>query len=98
LLSLPEAVEMITSRVARAWGFADRGEIREGAVADLNIFDPERFGPAMPELVHDLPTGARRLSQKAQGMKATIVAGEVLIEDGSHTGVYPGRLIRRTDG
>jgi N-acyl-D-aspartate/D-glutamate deacylase len=96
LLSLPEAVEMITSRAARAWNFADRGVIREGAIADINIFDPATFGPRVPEVVHDLPTGARRLSQRATGMKATIVGGEVLIKDGAHSGALPGRLIRRT--
>jgi N-acyl-D-amino-acid deacylase len=96
-LSLPEAVQMITSRVARAWGFADRGTIREGAAADLNIFDPATFGPLMPEVVNDLPTGARRLSQKSVGMKATVVGGELLIEEGRQTGAHPGRLIRRTD-
>lgn len=96
LLSLPEAVEMITSRAARAWNFVDRGVIREGAIADINIFDPATFGPLVPEVVHDLPTGARRLSQRATGMKATIVGGEVLIEGGRHSGALPGRLIRRT--
>jgi N-acyl-D-aspartate/D-glutamate deacylase len=96
LLSLPEAVEMITGRAARAWNFADRGVIREGAIADINIFDPATFGPRVPEVVHDLPTGARRLSQRATGMKATIVSGEVLIEDGQYTGAVPGKLIRRT--
>jgi N-acyl-D-aspartate/D-glutamate deacylase len=96
-LTLAEAVNMITARAADAWGFRDRGRIREGHVADLNIFDPKTFGPAMPEVVHDLPTGARRLSQRSVGMKATIVAGEVLVEDGRHTGALPGRLLRRRD-
>jgi N-acyl-D-aspartate/D-glutamate deacylase len=95
LLSLPEAVEMITGRLAGAWGFADRGVIREGAIADMNIFDPATFGPRLPEVAYDLPTGARRLTQKATGMKATLVAGEVLIEDGEHTGALPGKLLRR---
>jgi len=97
LLSLPEAIEMITSRGARAWGFADRGVLREGAVADINIFDPATIAPLMPEVVHDLPTGARRLSQRSQGIKATLVAGEVLIEDGEHTGALPGQLLRRAN-
>lgn len=97
LLSLPEAVEMITSRLARAWNFQDRGVIREGAIADVNVFDPQTFGPLLPEVAHDLPTGARRLTQRSTGMKATLVAGEVLIEDGEHTGALPGRLIRRRD-
>jgi N-acyl-D-aspartate/D-glutamate deacylase len=96
--TLAEAINMITARGADAWGFGDRGRVREGNVADLNIFDPKTFGPAMPEVVHDLPTGARRLSQRSVGMKATLVAGEVLIEEGKHTGALPGRLLRRRDG
>ena len=97
MLSLPEAIEMITSRLARAWNFTDRGVIREGAIADINVFDPQTFGPLLPEVAHDLPTGARRLTQRATGMKATLVAGEVLIEGGEHTGALPGQLIRRRD-
>jgi N-acyl-D-amino-acid deacylase len=93
--TLPEAVNMITGRAAAAWGFADRGLVREGHVADLNVFDPKTFGPALPEVVHDLPSGARRLSQRSVGMKATIVAGETVVEEGRHTGALPGRLIRR---
>ena len=96
LLSLPEAIAMITTRAARAWNFADRGVIREGAIADINIFDPDTFGPCVPKVVHDLPTGARRLSQRATGMRATIVGGEVLIEESQHSGALPGRLIRHT--
>jgi N-acyl-D-amino-acid deacylase len=92
---LAEAVQMITQRAADAWGFNDRGLVRKGYLADLNIFDPRTFGPMMPEVAHDLPTGARRLVQKSVGMKATIVGGEVLIENGVHTGALPGRLIRR---
>jgi N-acyl-D-amino-acid deacylase len=97
LLTLPECIEMITSRGARAWGFADRGVLREGAVADVNIFDPATIAPLMPEVVNDLPKGARRLSQRSQGIKATLVGGEVLIEDGEHTGALPGQLLRRAD-
>lgn len=97
LIPLPECVQMITSRPAQAWGFADRGILREGFVADINVFDPQTFGPQMPEIVHDLPTGARRLSQKSNGMKATLVAGQVLIENGEHTGALPGKLLRRRD-
>ena len=97
LLSIPEAVEMMTSRAARAWGFADRGILRQGFAADLNIFDPATIGPEMPEVVHDLPTGARRFSQRAKGFLATVVNGEVLTENGAHTGALPGQLLRRRD-
>jgi len=98
LLSLPEAVNMMTGRAADAWGFAGRGVLREGAVADINVFDPATFAPLLPSIAHDLPTGARRLVQRSTGMKATLVGGEVLIAGGEHTGALPGRLLRRLDG
>jgi N-acyl-D-amino-acid deacylase len=95
--TLPEAINMITGRAAAAWGFHDRGLVREGYAADLNVLDAKTFGPAMPEVVNDIPSGARRLSQRSVGMKATIVAGEVLIDGGRHGGALPGRLLRRRD-
>ncbi len=97
MLSIPEAVEMMTSRAARAWGFSDRGLLREGFAADINVFDPATVGPEMPHIVHDLPTGARRLAQRATGMKATLVNGKMLTENGEHTGELPGMLLRRRD-
>jgi N-acyl-D-amino-acid deacylase len=97
VFTLPEAVNMITGRAADAWGFADRGLVREGYAADLNVFDPKTFGPSLPEVAYDLPGGARRLSQRSTGIRATIVGGEVLIAEGRHTGALPGRLIRRRD-
>jgi N-acyl-D-aspartate/D-glutamate deacylase len=92
--TLEQAVNMMTKRVADSWGFTDRGEIREGAIADINVFDPATVGPAMPTLEHDLPGGAKRLKQYATGFKATVVAGSVVLADGEHTGVLPGRLLR----
>ena len=96
--TLEEAVRMITLAPATAWGFADRGLAREGFVADLNVFDAERVGPELPTVQHDLPAGARRLVQKAAGFRATVVAGEVVIEDGAHTGALPGGLLRSSPG
>ena len=97
LLSLPEAIHMMTGRAAHHWGFAGRGVLAEGNVADVNVIDPATVGPQMPEVVHDLPTGARRFSQRANGIKATIVGGKVLIENGVHSGALPGQLLRRRD-
>jgi N-acyl-D-aspartate/D-glutamate deacylase len=91
---LDEAVRMLTLAPARAWGFHDRGLLREGMVADINVFDAARVAPAMPTVVNDLPAGARRLKQTAEGFLATIVAGEVVHDRGEHTGALPGRLIR----
>jgi len=92
--TLEEAVRMITLAPAVAWGFADRGLVREGMVADLNVLDPDAVGPAVPRLVDDLPAGGRRLEQRSHGFLATVVAGQVTIRDGEHTGATPGRLLR----
>jgi N-acyl-D-aspartate/D-glutamate deacylase len=92
--TLEEAVRMITLAPALAWGFADRGLLRSGMAADLNIFDPTTVGPAVPVLVDDLPAGGRRLEQRSHGFLATLVNGEVTILDGRSTGATPGRLIR----
>lgn len=89
-----EAIRMLTLAPARAWGFQDRGLIREGLVADLNVIDPETVAPRMPTVVHDLPAGGKRIEQKATGIRATIVAGEVVHDGGKHTGALPGQLLR----
>jgi N-acyl-D-amino-acid deacylase len=92
--TLEEAVRMITLAPALAWGFNDRGLVRAGMAADLNIFDPATVGPAVPRLVDDLPAGGRRLEQRSHGFLATVVNGQVTIRSGVPTGVAPGRLIR----
>jgi N-acyl-D-aspartate/D-glutamate deacylase len=92
--TLEQAVRMLTLVPATYWGFADRGLIREGMAADLVVFDPDTVAPEMPEVVDDLPAGARRLTQKTRGIAATVVNGEVLLKDGKHTGALPGQLLR----
>ena len=92
--TLEEAVRMLTLVPATLWGFADRGLVREGMAADLVVFDPDTIAAEMPEVVDDLPAGARRLVQKTRGVAATVVNGEVLLRDGKHTGALPGQLLR----
>jgi N-acyl-D-amino-acid deacylase len=92
---LEEAVRMLTLVPATLWGLADRGLVREGFVADLNVFDPDTVGPLMPTVANDLPGGAKRLIQRAEGFAATVVAGQVVRSNGEPTGVMPGRLLRR---
>jgi N-acyl-D-aspartate/D-glutamate deacylase len=94
--TLEDAVRMLTFAPATAWGFGDRGLLREGMLADMNVFDPVTVGPAVPQVVTDLPGGGNRLSQKADGFRATLVAGELTILDGEPTGATPGRLARST--
>lgn len=93
--TLAEAIRMITSVPADAWGLTDRGRIAPGLRADLNVFDADMIAPKLPELVHDLPAGAARLRQQATGLRATVVSGVPTFRDGKHTGAFAGRLIRR---
>ena len=93
-LTLEEGVRMLTLEPATAWGLHDRGLLREGLAADLVVFDSDRVAPEMPEVVNDLPAGARRLRQKATGFRASIVNGQVVLRDGVHTGAFPGRVLR----
>lgn len=96
--TLEQAVRMLTLVPSSIWGFSDRGLIREGFAADLNIIDPATVGERLPEVVHDLPAGATRLVQRASGYLATVVGGRVVFERGDHTGELPGTLIRRRTG
>jgi N-acyl-D-aspartate/D-glutamate deacylase len=91
---LEQAVKYISYDTATHWGFHDRGLLREGMAADIAVFDPATIAPRMPEVVTDLPAGAKRLKQTAEGMLATVVNGEVLLRNNEHTGALPGRLLR----
>ncbi len=93
-ISLEQAVRMLSFEPATHWGFLDRGLIREGMAADLLVLDPETISPEMPEVVRDLPAGALRLTQRARGIAATVVNGEVVLRDGKPTGALPGQLLR----
>ena len=93
-LTLEEAIRMLTFVPASYWGLQGRGLLREGWAADVIVFNPDTVAPLMPELDHDLPAGARRLKQKAAGMMATVVNGEVVLRNNEPTGALPGRLLR----
>src|SRR5215467_7793942 len=92
--TLEQAIKFITYDTATHWGLYDRGLVREGMAADLAVFDPATVGARMPEVVTDLPAGAKRLKQTADGVRATVVNGQVLLRDNEHTGALPGRLLR----
>ena len=93
-LTLEQAVRQITYDTATCWGLHDRGLLRKGMNADVVIFDPQTVAPGMPEVVHDLPAGAKRLRQFAEGISHTIVNGEVVLAHNEPTGALPGELIR----
>ena len=92
--SLEQAVRMLTFDNASAFEFNDRGLLRPGYRADVVVFDADTIRPRLPTVETDLPGGARRLVQKADGIAATVVNGAVTFRHGASTGVYPGQLIR----
>jgi N-acyl-D-amino-acid deacylase len=93
-IALEHAVKKLTGDLARVWGIPDRGVIRQGGFADLNVIDLDRLDLLLPEVRHELPTGAPHLSQGARGYAATIVNGTIVTRDGEHTGALPGVVLR----
>ena len=92
--TLEEAVRMLTFDNASAWELPDRGLLRTGYAADLVVFDEQRIKPQLPTVEQDLPGGARRLVQKADGIAATIVNGAVTVENGLATGHSAGQVLK----
>jgi N-acyl-D-amino-acid deacylase len=93
-LPLEFVVKLQTQDTARLYGLNDRGVIAPGYLADLNVIDFDRLAVRRPELAWDLPGGARRLVQRADGYAATIKRGVVTVEDDELTGARPGSVIR----
>ncbi len=94
VMPLEEAIRKLTFMVASVFGLYDRGLIRPGMAADLVLFDPQTVRECEPEMVNDLPGGEKRLIQRAIGVKTTMVNGAILVQDGEHTGAFPGRVLR----
>ncbi len=97
-LPLEHMVKAQCRDTAETVGLYDRGLIAPGYRADLNIIDYGRLKLLAPQVAYDLPTGGRRLIQRAQGYTATVVAGAVTYRDGEPTDALPGRLLRGAQG
>ncbi|MFO0554462.1 MAG: amidohydrolase family protein [Polyangiaceae bacterium] len=93
-LSLERAVQMLSADGAAWLGLSDRGTVEVGKRADLNVIDLSTVELEAPHLVRDLPAGGRRLLQAARGYLATVVAGEIVRENGATTDARPGRILR----
>jgi N-acyl-D-aspartate/D-glutamate deacylase len=94
LLPIERAVQMLTSEPAQLFGLRDRGVIREGARADLVLFDPARIGSEHATLVADLPGGTARLTAGAEGVQHVFVNGVETATDNASTGATPGTILR----
>lgn len=96
-MTIEEGVRRLTVDTADFIGYRDRGVVREGAFADLNVIDLDALALPLPEIVHDFPGGAARFVQRARGVDHTIVNGEPFMDHGEHTGALTGRLLRSTE-
>ena len=96
LMSLEAAVRKLTFDLAHAFGIYDRGLLQPGMAADIVIFNPDTIRSLPQEKVADLPGGAWRMKEMAEGVLCTIVNGQVLIENGKPTGALPGKVIRNS--
>ena len=93
-IPLEKLISMQTLETSRLLGITDRGVLKEGYKADINVIDFENLTLHEPEVLHDLPAGGRRLVQRASGYEYTIVSGQIAFKDGESTGALNGRLIR----
>ncbi|MEL7486734.1 MAG: amidohydrolase family protein [Pseudomonadota bacterium] len=93
-IDLGRAIQMLTADAADHLSLVDRGRLREGLRADINIIDYDALSIGAPEMVRDLPAGGQRLLQPARGFRATYVAGRQVIENDRVTDERPGRLMR----
>ena len=93
-VELSWAIKRITNDNAKAIGLNDRGQLKPGFKADINVIDYDRLALGYPQVAYDLPSGGRRLIQKSDGFEATIVSGVPVYRNGESTGRYPGRLVR----
>jgi N-acyl-D-amino-acid deacylase len=91
---LERAISMLARETAEAVGLNDRGVLKPGFKADINVIDMDRLYLHAPHVKRDLPAGGRRLIQRADGYEATIVSGEITYLEGQATGAFPGRLVR----
>ncbi|QXZ08501.1 amidohydrolase family protein [Comamonas sp. Y33R10-2] len=97
LFKIEEAIQLLTQRPAALYGFADRGTLELGKLADINIIDLQALKILPPQIVRDLPAGGKRFLQGAEGYRFTLKSGEITYRDGVATHALPGKLVRRSD-
>ena len=96
VMSLEQAVRRLTFDSASTFGLYDRGLLRPGMNADITMFDPATVKCGQETVVHDFPAGGWRIKEAAEGIFGTIVNGQVLYEEGKHTGNLPGKVLRNS--
>ena len=92
--ALEQAIHMLTAEPAQLFGIQDRGVLRQGAYADVNVIDYDNLRLPPPTFVHDFPAGSGRYIQKSSGYDCTLVNGQVFMEGLDHAGTFAGRVLR----
>lgn len=92
--TLERAIHKLTAEPAQLYGLQDRGQLRPGAYADVNVIDYDHLRLVAPEFVHDFPTGSGRYIQQSAGYASTLVNGQVFMDGLEHTGAMAGRVLR----
>jgi len=85
---------MLTAEPAQLFGIHDRGVLREGAYADVNVIDYDNLRLPPPTFVYDFPAGSGRYIQKSAGYEYTLVNGQVFMDGLDHTGAFAGQVLR----
>src|SRR5438309_1030220 len=88
-----KGLELPREGVYVSYALYDRGLVQPGMAADLVVLDPDTVQPVTEDVVHDFPNNGWRMRELAEGIHYTVVNGEVLLEKGTHTGSYPGRVL-----
>jgi N-acyl-D-aspartate/D-glutamate deacylase len=98
VLTVEQAVHQLSGQAADVFGITDRGRLEVGLAADVTIFDPRTVGCTPLRRVRDFPAGADRLISDATGVRAVVVNGVVVRQEGRDAvaadGPLPGRLLR----
>lgn len=94
VVTLEEAIRLITDVPARLYGLRGRGRLQAGGAADVVIFDADRIASRPVETRFDLPGGAGRLYGEAEGVESVLVNGVEIVHDGGFTGDFPGTILR----
>ena len=94
LVPVEFAVKMMTSQPAKLFGLVDRGELREGACADVVVFNPDEIGSEDAMLVTDLPGNSSRLTAGSFGVRRVLVNGVTIVENGVANGAVPGTVLK----
>ena len=94
MFSLEEGIRRMTSDTADLFGIQNRGRLKQGSFADINVIDFDGMSLEYPEIVNDFPGGAGRFIQRSTGYSKTIVNGEVFMQDGEHSGALNGKMLR----